>query len=266
MKQACTIGQGFGGNATETYQQGGLLGHTGIDNFCGYGTPIYAYHDEAYVYKVLTKENPSNDGTGFTGIFCIIDNGIEVFEFLYGHCDPSVKVGDIIKKGDLIGTEANNGEVYAGSGTKDSDFIRITLAMQKAGDHRGAHRHDQKRILKKVKNWNSKDHFLSDVNASYFKDGYYYMIPYYNNGYNGCVNWLLPIFNRDLFLGCTGYDVLCLQNFLKARGHLQIDETTTYFGTKTLSAVSAFQRSNGLSPIAGYCGVKTRTLINNQLQ
>ena len=223
---------------------------------------ILSYFDEEYVYKVLTPENPANDGSGFTGIFTIVDNGIEVFEFLYGHCDPSVKVGDVIKKGQIIGTEANHGEVYTNGGA-----LRITLEMQKAGDTRGAHRHDQKRLLEKIKTFKAGRKYISaPTGEAYFKDGHWYAIRNYDNGYSGCVNWLLPLFQRDLFLGCSGYDVLCLQNFLKARGYLQIEETTEYFGMKTKAAVTAFQKANGISPLLGYCGKQTRGLINNLLQ
>lgn len=256
-KPFCSIGQMFGGNATETYKNGGLLGHTGIDSSCGYGSPIKSYFDTEYVYKVLTKENPANDGSGFTGVFTIVDNGVEVFEFLYGHCDPLVTVGQILTKGQAIGTEANNGEVY-------SNGVRITLEMQRNGDKRGTHRHDQKRILKKVKVVDEKKRYLTDNSGAYLiLNGYYYEIPYFNNGYNGCVNWLLPLFNRDLYFGCSGYDVQCLQNFLKARGYLNINETTQFFGLATKGAVSAFQKAHGISPTLGYVGSKTRDLINN---
>ncbi len=261
MKPECSIGQMFGGNATDTYKNGGLLGHTGIDNDCGFGSPIHSYFDEEYVYKVLDKEHPANDGTGFTGVFTIVDNGIEVFEFLYGHCNPSVTVGQILTKGTVLGTQANNGEVYGANG------VRITLEMQKAGDHRGTHRHDQKRIVKKVKTWNNKDTFLSAMEGgSFFKDGYYYQYVAPNNGYNSCVNWLLPLFNRDLYFGCSGYDVQCLQNFLKARGFLNIETTTLFFGLATKGAVSAFQKAHGISPTLGYVGKVTRELINNTLK
>ena len=182
MKPECPIFQGFGGNITNTYKASGLLGHTAIDNSCGYGSQIHAYWGNEYVYKVLTVENPSNDGTGFTGVFTIVDDERGCFEFLYGHCNPSVKVGQILALGEVLGTEANNGEVYAGG-------MRISLAMQKSGDKRGSHRHDQKRPVDKVKDWNSTDHFLSQGSASYFKDGFYYKIVNYKNGYNGCVDW-----------------------------------------------------------------------------
>ncbi len=263
----CAVGQGFGGNQVSTYKEGSLLGHTGIDNNCSYGSDIHAYFGNEYVYKVLTRENPANDGSGFTGVFTIVDTGVECFEFLYGHCNPSVTVGQILTKGTVLGTQANNGEVY--DGDPHHGFIRITLDMQKKGDKRGTHRHDQKRILKKVTSLvgapdNSKTRYLWGQDGYLFqKDGFYFEIPYYFNGYNGCTNWLLPLFNRDLYLGRSGYDVLCLQRFLKKQGYLQIDECTEFFGTKTLSAVVAFQKANGITPIGGYVGTKTRQLLNN---
>lgn len=255
----CRVGQMFGANATGAYARDGLKGHSGLDNSCGYGTPIHSYFDEEYVYKVIT-EDQANDGSGFTGVFTIVDNGIEVFEFLYGHCDPHVTVGQILTKGTVIGTEANHGEVYSGG-------VRITLEMQKAGDTRGSHRHDQKRLLEKLKQFKAGRKYISaPTGEAYFKDGYWYAIRNYDNGYRGCVNWVLPLFQRDLFLGRSGYDVLCLQNFLKARGYLQIDETTEFFGPKTKAAVTAFQKANGITPLLGYCGKQTRGLINQLLQ
>jgi len=258
MKCSCNIGQGYGGNATATYKNGGLLGHTGVDNSCGYGSEIKSYFDTEYVYKVLTKERPANDGSGFTGVFTLVENGIETFEFLYGHCNPSVAVGQILTKGTVIGTEANNGEVY-------QDGVRITLDMQRSGDQRGAHRHDQKRILRKDKEMIPGVSYITDANGVFKKDGYYYAIPYFKNGYAGCVNWLLPLFNRNLTVGMSGYDVQCLQNFLKARGFFQGD-TTDFFGRKTMAAVSAFQKANGISPVLGFFGQATRALVNSQLQ
>ena len=109
----CKISQPFGGNATATYVAGGLKGHTGIDSSCSHGSPIYSIWEKEYVYKVLTKDNPANDGSGFTGVFTIVEQDGKVFEFLYGHCDPSpALLGKTIKKGEIIGTEGNNGEVY----------------------------------------------------------------------------------------------------------------------------------------------------------
>jgi hypothetical protein len=187
MQPECTIGQGFGGNATATYKAGGLLGHTGIDNDCGFGSLIHSYWDSEYVYKVLTKDHPSNDGTGFTGVFTIVEQNGVCFEFLYGHCNPSPDLlGKTITKGTVIGTQANNGEVYSGG-------VRITLEMQKAGDTRGTHRHDQARLLKKVPTVDGTSKYLSALGGGYlYLNGFFYLIPDYNNGYNGCFDWTKP--------------------------------------------------------------------------
>lgn len=189
MKPECTIAQGFGGNATSAYKNGGLLGHTGVDHSCGYGSPIHSYWDKEYVYKVLTKENPANDGSGFTGVFTIVEQDGECFEFLYGHCNPSPNLlGTTIQKGTLIGTEANNGEVY-------SNGVRITLDMQKNGDTRGTHRHDQKRILRKDKSIQPNTRYLTTLGGGFlFLNGFFYAIPNYNNGFNGCVDWTKPLY------------------------------------------------------------------------
>lgn len=249
MNPHCTVTQGFGIVNRANNQK-----HTGIDNSCGYGSEIKALWGNEYVYKVLTKENPSNDGSGFTAVFTIVDNGIEVFEFMYGHCNPSVTVGQILTKGQVLGTEANNGEVYSGG-------VRITLEMQRNGDTRGTHRHDQKRILAKHKRMMSGVPYLLDRNGLFVRDGFLFTIPYQNNGFNGCVDWTLPLLNRDLFLGRVGYDVLVLQRILKKLGFLKREECTDFFGGETMAAVVAFQKAHGISPIAGYCGAKTRNLI-----
>lgn len=184
MKPPCTISQPFGANATTTYAAGGLKGHTGVDSGCGFGSPIKSYFDKEYVYKVLTKERPANDGSGFTGVFTIVEENGEIFEFLYGHCNPSVMVGESITKGSIIGTEANNGEVY-------QDGVRITLEMQRAGDTRGSHRHDQKRLLRKDVFIQDNTTYLSGMDGRpFFFNGTYLAIPEYRNGYNGCVNWV----------------------------------------------------------------------------
>jgi hypothetical protein len=260
MKPEYTITQGFGLNYNNSYQTSGLKGHPGVDYSKCYGAPIHSLFDQEYVYKVLTVDHPANDGSGFTGVFTIIDNGIETFEFLYGHGDPQVKVGDILHKGDLVMTEGNHGQVFSGG-------IQITLTMQKAGDKRGTHVHGQKRPLYKHTFMRGGYSYLTgpDGNA-YCKDGVYYAYAFPNNGYAGCVDWTAPFFSRNLMLGMSGYDVQCLQNFLKARGFLKIDQTTDYFGKATLGAVSAFQKANGISPILGFVGEKTRQLINSILQ
>lgn len=252
--ETCTVGQEFGFNFNPSYAAGGLNGHTGRDRRCGYGSPIYSPHD-MFIYKVLTVAHPSNDGTGFTGIFGIVDNGVECYEYLIGHCDPLVTEGQFVKKGDLIGTEANHGEVYAGG-------VRITLAMQKAGNKEGSHRHEQKRPVRRVARLGAIKTYLTESYGGPYRDkqGMYYEVWYQNNGYNGCVDELLPLFNRTLLFGSSGYDVWCLQRLLiQKRILLQGYDTGNYYG-KTFDAVSRFQNFKGLSPV-GMVGPKTRAAL-----
>lgn len=186
MTPQCAIAQGFGGNATDTYKKSGLRGHSGLDSSCGYGSNIVSYWDSEYVYKVLTKDHPANDGSGFTGIFTIVEQNGVCFEFLYGHCNPFNVLGKTITKGEIIGTEANNGEVYANG-------VRITLEMQRNGDTRGTHRHDQARLLKKVTKIEVGKRYLTALGGGYlYLNGFFFEIPDYDNGYNGCFDWTKP--------------------------------------------------------------------------
>lgn len=254
----CYQGQPFSANYNPSYKGGGLLGHPGIDMSCGFCSPIHSPYD-GFVYKVLSKERPSNDGSGFTGVFLIVDDGKELFEWLVGHCDPSVSVGTFVKKGDVIGTEANHGLVYSGN-------VQITLAMQVAGDQRGAHRHIQKRPIFKTKTLSSAA--LSSYNdlGGNYRDiqGFYYQIWNYNNGFNGCVDPYKPIFDRDLYIGSEGYDVFVLQRILGLLRHFKA-EPTGFYGPFTAAAVSSYQKINGISPILGYFGSKTRASISEYL-
>lgn len=157
--------------------------HYGVDIDNGHGSPVRSYFKEEYVYKVLTKENPSNDGTGFTGVFTIVEQDGFVFEFLYGHCNPTVQVGAILTKGTILGTQSNNGESY-------SKGERITLEMQRNGDTRGSHRHDQMRMLRKDTTIQPNTRYLDNYGGSFLqKDGFYFAVPNYGKN-NGTVNWL----------------------------------------------------------------------------
>lgn len=244
----CFQGQPFGENYNDAYKKSGLAGHTGEDWSCGWHSPIYSEYD-GIVYKVLDKDHPANDGSGFTGVFMIVDNGIECFEWLEGHCDPAVAVGQAVKRGDLLGYEANHGMVFSGN-------VQITLDMQAAGDQRGHHRHVQKRPVKPVKKYEWPCLSAgSDQNGSYLSpEGFYYRYWDPQNGFNGCVDPSLPVFHRDLTLGATGYDVWVLQRLLKNLGFFNYPEATGYFGFATLLAVRNYQKSKGITPTLGYFG------------
>lgn len=247
----CYEGQPFAANYNPSYEEGGLKGHTGSDWACGFGTPIYSPFD-GYVYKILTKENPSSDGSGFTGVFMLVDDGIESFEYLIGHCDPTAQVGTQIKKGDQIATEANHGLVYSGN-------TQITLAMQTAGDLRGSHRHEQKRPYQKVATLDGVGLSIEGGGMCTYQ-GFYYQVFDYTNGFNGCVDIDKAVFQRDLWIGAEGYDVYVLQRILASKGFLTVPPTG-YYGRYTAAAVSAYQKASGISPILGYFGPKTRSSI-----
>ena len=259
IEKGCHLGQGFGYNYNNSYSKIGLKGHPAIDYSCGYGSPIYFPYEKGFVYKVLTKENPSYDGSGFTGVFVIIDDSIECFEYLVGHCNPAVSIGQTLKKGDLIGYEANNGTVFSGN-------IQITLAMQKTGDERGSHRHVQKRPVMKTKITSGICLSTQADNpaGSHFRDqeGFYYKVFDYENGYNGCIDFK-GVFNRDLQLFNSGYDVFVLQRIL-IKEELADFEATGFYGLKTKKAVENLQKKYGILPSSGYFGKKTQKFVKEK--
>lgn len=242
MKPQCKLGQGFGANAVATYKGNGLKGHTGIDNQCGHGTPINSYWDKEYVYKVLTKENPANDGSGFTGIFTIVEQDGRVFEFLYGHCDPQPNLlGTTLTKNQFIAREGNNGEVYSG---KDGN-LRITLEMQKAGDIRGAHRHDQARELRKDTSIQPNTIYLTALGGGHlYLNGFFYAIVNYDNGYNGCYDWTIPVTKPDVKPVATTASNQHVADFLEALTKFQVAEGISpapRVGPKTTASLKKYK-------------------------
>ena len=81
-------------------------------------------------------------------------------------------------------------------------------------------------------------------------------------------------FTRDLYLGISGDDVKCLQQYLNDGGNATIATSgagspgneTTYFGSLTRNAVIRWQSANGVSPAAGYFGSISRAKYNELLQ
>lgn len=209
--------------------------HFGIDIDNGHGSNVRSYWNTEQVYKVLTKENPSNDGTGFTGVFTIVEQDGEVFEFLYGHCNPTVQVGAILTKGTVLGTQSNNGESYWNG-------IRITLDMQKSGDTRGSHQHNQARLLRKDKEILPNTRYLTNYGGGYANiNGYYFAIPGYES-HNGCVNWLDETVTETPFLKFQK----ALLEFQKSENIMDFanekDLAKIKIGNKTLSALRKYQK------------------------
>lgn len=238
IKTEGRLTQAFGANATPTYVAGGLKGHSGVDFDNGYGSPIHSYWNEEYVYKVLTVDNPANDGSGFTGVFTIVEQDGKVFEFLYGHCNPTVKVGSILTKGSVLGTQSNNGECYSGG-------VRITLEMQKNGDHRGTHRHDQARELVKSNVSQPNTRYISDNAGNICINGNYYSITNFSNGYNGCFDWLTwqNTTNTSASLTPSTFNtmMLAIRDYQVSKGIMDFANETNpkkiNLGPKTLKAI-----------------------------
>lgn len=254
MKLECSLSQMFGVNPSAYYP---LKGHTGIDEYCGYGSDIHSYWDMT-IYKVIKTSAESTDGSGYTGIFGIIDNGVELFEGSIGHCsEVLVDENDIIKKGDLIGREGNKGYVFQGG-------VQITLAMQAQGDPRGSHRHNQYRALRRVTTTTAGKKYLMKMSGGQlYENGFYYEFWDANNGYNGTRNPLASLFRRYLITGMSGYDVFCLQRLLAKEGVDDFKETgfTGFYGPRTFSAIWKFQSKAGFTP-TGHVGPATLSLIN----
>lgn len=254
---SCVEGQGFAKNYNPLYHEGGLLGHTGIDINCGYGSPI-ASLTSGLVYSTYPIEKPANDG--YTAVFVITETPLETFEFSYGHVSEiDCTVGQEVKTGDTIAKEGNHGEVYSGN-------TLITLAMQAAGDHDGHHRHYQKRAVKKVPKTDPSKHYLQTAEGLYLKDGSYYEVYDYENGFNGCVDWSLPLFTRDFEHGDTGYDVYLLQKALVLEVNFAPEDCIGIFGPKTAAAVQELQQKHGITPTAPRMGPLTRQILNATYQ
>lgn len=92
--------------------------------------------------------------------------------------------------------------------------------------------------------------------------GYYYQIFDYGNGWNGCVDPTKSVFQRDLTLGVSGYDVYVLQRLLAQHG--ATFAPTGYFGTLTQAALGKLQDVIGVHPDAGYFGPLTRATIQQK--
>lgn len=171
--------QGFGDNHNSSYAEAGLKGHTAEDWAIPLGSPIYCLYENSYVYSTLNRDNP--DLTRYRAVYTIIElgNGMAI-EASYGHLDDIyVKIGTTIQPHDIIGTCGNTGPVY-------SDGKPVTLAERKLG--KGAHLHGvQSRLCRRVLYVQQGKRYLVDGHGVLKKDGYYYEVVDYDNGYNGCI-------------------------------------------------------------------------------
>lgn len=100
------VSQKFGVNFLEFYHELGMKGHNGIDFVSKIGTECYATHDGDVVWA-------GKDGDG--GISVTLMDKVNHFKTIYYHLDKVLcEVGDIVKRGDLIGLTGNTGKYTTG--------------------------------------------------------------------------------------------------------------------------------------------------------
>lgn len=173
------VNQVFGGNANPYYAGVGLKGHTGVDYEAEYNTPIPCAIENSYCYSLMNKDNP--DPSKFRAVWMIVETTNGVFEICYGHCNQiTAEVGKTYSVGDILATVGNTGEVYSGG-------HEVTKEERLAGSTAGRHLHFQVRAIEKVKARTGRQ-LLYDGFGVFKKDGYYYEVIDYNNGYNGCID------------------------------------------------------------------------------
>lgn len=178
------ITQSFGMNGNTTYARDGMMGHPAADLETSYKDTIVACAD-GVIYKVFNLDNP--DLSKYRAVCQLINIGGIDYEVTYGHIiDAFVKSG-FVKEGTTIASEGNTGEVFANG-------VAVTEAQKEQGSKAGTHLHWQMREVKKVKVVDPKKQYLqSQEGGTYFDGEFYYEVPAYNNGYNGCVDPLVVL-------------------------------------------------------------------------
>jgi murein DD-endopeptidase MepM/ murein hydrolase activator NlpD len=170
-----TLTQGFAENANPYYKGVGLKGHTGHDFVIGYNKPIKA-SVSGEVYSLLKARNKD----GYQAIYQIVDDGDFSYEVSYGHLnDFNVKAGLYVNAGDIIGFEGNYGECYSGG-------VRVPLSEKDSG--KGSHLHFQFRKCIRVKKTSQGKKYILTSRGKLKREGFYYEIVDYDNGYNGCID------------------------------------------------------------------------------
>ena len=166
--------QGFGGNPA-VYAP--LKGHPADDWGFSWNEEI-PFIANSYVYSKLNDGNPNPDK--YRAVCTIVENGNEVDEIIYGHPNlMPVEIGKTYPVGETVAMAGNKGFVQYNGRT-------ITKAEKLAGSTLGTHLHLQRRPCKKVSQITKGKKYLEDAKGKFKKDGFYYEILDYSNGFNGC--------------------------------------------------------------------------------
>lgn len=243
--------------------------HTGIDFKYKFKAGRHAMHD-GFVYKILNRD-PSNLQE-YRNIYQLCQTPIGIVEIAYVHCwDILINEGEFAKKGQIIYTEGNTGELVYSNGKK-------VLPSEKHNG-KGSHAHIAVRPVVKVKRMKRGHHYLRNVDSTAYRDQdkYYYEIVHRDNGARGRIDFEIFLyedtrevlinairkaigliqakidnhigkrqeFDKQAFFGQKNAYIAKIQNKLKELGHFPSTVVSTgYYGKITSAAVMDFQLQN----------------------
>lgn len=260
------ITQYFAQNANTYYAEKGLQGHGAWDMTVKYGEPVYA-SISALCYSVINKANP--DLMRYRAVYQLVEEAGIAYEVVYGHLgEIYAEEGQVLFKGQILGTESNTGDVASGG-------KKVTKEMKQAGSRAGSHVHFQVRLLKPVTARSARKTYLTNSKGVFKKNGFYYEVVNYDNGFKGCIDpaqfivkepavgWLEKLLNiltpkkvsTTLRYGSRGEDVKLLQKALGIKAD-------SIFGVGTEDAVKNYQHSKGLKA-DGIVGEQTKKALWN---
>lgn len=207
-----------------------LYAHNGIDIVFpgqpknGYGAKILAAHDGT-VSKVIFDSYPLH--TKGNGIY--IDYPDDSITTVYWHCSEILITGQKeVKAGEVIALAGNTGLVYP-TPTKELPYNAVHL-------HFGV---------------------IDNSTVNEYK-GHVDPVPYLFK-----LDDKLPVkFDHDLSFGMEEDAISWLQTIMKIEFPDITFQPVGFFGSKTLEAVKRFQERYGVTPAYGFCGSKTRAVLN----
>jgi murein DD-endopeptidase MepM/ murein hydrolase activator NlpD len=182
-----TITQKFGGNANPLYASQGLFGHPAVDLVKAYDAYIVSSY-ASYVYKIVNKDNP--DLSRYRAVHTLFQDEGQWYELVYGHCNKIyARVGDTVPVGSLLASMGNTGDVYY-------QGLPVPVSQRDKAPYPGTHLHWQlRRVVLSPTASVGKRYLDTETptgerqDALYQdRDGNYYEVPEYDNGYNGCID------------------------------------------------------------------------------
>jgi len=234
---------------TSLYADLGLTGHSGADLAASHGTPIYHAGPDGFVEEVQTEPERGLGLGIITNEKQAYDDTAYQMKLRYWHLlDFTVKKGDQVKTGQLIGHADNTG--YS------------------SGDHL--------HFECKPVQLNTRTKLYQNVFQNNGMNGGIDPEPYFCGEYADSLNKFPFIFKNTMKFGSESEDVGQLQKALKSLGYFpERQQITNFYGFITASAVYEFQLRQGLlswweklylKSTYSVCGPKTIARLNHILQ